>query len=71
MVHSVQVRKHPGKWHLTRLPALSLQFLHLVRIFLLDPLDRLVPVVFHHSLLFEVFHLVSPVSISQSIKCTK
>lgn len=57
MVHSVQLRKHPGKWHLSRLPALSLQFLHLVGIFFLDPLDRLVPVVFHHSLLFEVFHL--------------
>lgn len=43
--------------HLARLPALRLQFLHLLRVFLLDPLDSLVPVIFHHSLFLEVFDL--------------
>lgn len=53
-------------YHLTgqafklRLPTLRLQLLHLRRILLLDSLDRLVPVVFHHALLLEVFHLGQP-----------
>lgn len=44
-------------FYLIRLPTLGLQFLHLLRILLLDPLDRPVPVIFHHALLLEVFHL--------------
>jgi hypothetical protein len=44
---------------LVGLPSLGLQFFHLLRILLLDPLNRLVAVVFHHTLFLEVFDLES------------
>ena len=50
-----------------RLPTLSLKLLHLVRILLLNALDGLIPVVFHHALLLEVFHLQK---LAQSNKVT-
>jgi hypothetical protein len=48
-----------SRCHLARLPPLRLQFFHLLRILLLNPLDRLVTVIFHHSLFLEVFDLDS------------
>jgi hypothetical protein len=47
---------------------LRLQFFHRLRILLLDPLNRLVPVVFHHALFLEVFDLDNIVSIKCNIK---
>lgn len=58
MVHIMYIGRLPSsRVVLVGLPALRFQLLHLLRILLLDPLDRPVPIILHHALLLEVFDL--------------
>lgn len=57
IIRSQSIMSNPNPYNLFRRPALRLHLCHLLLVLFLKLLDRLIPIILHHPLLLEVFHL--------------